>query len=288
MPELNNIDGLLAGIDSSKPQEINKNTTDVSNDSDSIQDSNEEFVGKEENEYVESTESQEITKENEENQTKVKESSIDEYGNPVEKKKLYTEEEVQNKIRDRLSRVKNHKEHQSTQQTNQSAQDFQVDPNSEESWEVQLESFIEKTLDKRQSKINEKQWMDHELAKQSEFEEKFTSGMSKYSDFNKVVSGKPITDSMMMAARSLDNPAAFIYGASKLHPNELNRIATIKDPYAQAAEVGRLHEKMIKESKKVSSASKPVETPKSDIGQKASNIPSIDQRIQEHAKRKLK
>src|SRR6478609_8163505 len=155
-------------------------------------------------------------------------SPIDEYGNPVEKPKTYTEEEVQRMIRDRLSRGR-HAEQQPAQQQPQqkAAEGFTADPNSEESWEAQLEQFIEKTIDKRQTKQSEAQWRQQESARQAEFESKFSSGMNKYQDFHQVVSGKPITDSMMMATRNLENPAAFVYAASKMHAAELQRIASI-------------------------------------------------------------
>jgi hypothetical protein len=124
--------------------------------------------------------------------------------------------------------------------------------------------------------------------KQMEFEDKFNSGMSKYSDFHQVVSGKPITDSMLMAIRTFDNPAGFIYAASKIHSQEIDRIARIEDPYVQASEIGRLHEKMVKERKTVSKAPHPIESPKGDIGQKLDTIPSIESRIDSYGKQKYR
>src|ERR1051325_9937826 len=47
---------------------------------------------------------------NTENQDKSQDNSLDEYGNPVEKKRLYTEEEMQQRIKERLARVKNYKQ----------------------------------------------------------------------------------------------------------------------------------------------------------------------------------
>lgn len=212
---------------------------------------------------------------------------IDEYGNPVEKPRSYTEDEVQRMIRDRLSRGR-HAEQQQTQPAKQSTDNFQSDPNSEESWENQLESFIEKTIDKRQAKMTQQQWEQQESAKQADFESKFSSGMNKYNDFHNVVAGKPITDSMLLATRNLDNPAAFVYGAAKLHPQELDRISKIQDPYVQAAEVGRLHERMVKTRSTNSQAPKPIESPKGDMPSKHNYQPSLDQRIFEHAKAKRK
>jgi len=213
---------------------------------------------------------------------------IDEYGNPVEKPRTYTEDEVQRMIRDRLSRGRHAEQQPSPQQIKHATDNFQSDPNSEESWEVQLESFIEKTIDKRQAKQSEQQWREQEAAKQADFESRFSAGMNKYNDFHSVVAGKPITDSMMLATRHLDNPASFVYGAAKLHPGELERISKIQDPYVQAAEVGRLHERMVKTRATNSQAPKPLEAPKGDMPSKHNYQPSLEQRITEHAKAKRK
>ncbi len=217
---------------------------------------------------------------------RVASSPIDEYGNPVEKQKTYTEEEVQKMIRDRLSRGR-HAEQPTQQQVQQASEDFKADPNSDESWEVQLEQFIDKTIDKRQAKQSEVQWRQQEAAKQAEFESKFSTGMNKYQDFHQVVAGKPITDAMMLATRDLENPAAFVYAASKLHAGELERISRLADGRTQAMEIGRLHERMIKERRSVSAAPKPVAPVKGDMPVKQHEHPSIDYRIQQHAKQKF-
>lgn len=210
---------------------------------------------------------------------------IDEYGNPVEKPKMYSEDEVNRLIRDRLARGKHAEQPVQPQQP----QPQQQTAETEENWQQELEKFVEQTIDKRQTKMAEQQWKQQELVRQAEFESKFSTGMGKYTDFREVVSGKPITDSMMLATRNLENPAAFIYGAAKFHPAELDRIAKIADPYAQAAEVGRLHEKMIKTKNVVSAAPKPIEAVTGDVPAKnIAQFPSLEQRIEEHAKRKRK
>ena len=215
-------------------------------------------------------------------------SPIDEYGNPLEKPKTYTEEEVQRMIRDRLSRGRQvDQTQQNAREINQKSEDFKSDPNSDDSWEVQLEQFIDKTIEKRQTRHSEEQWRAQEAQKQAEFESKFNVGMNKYQDFQQVVAGKPITDSMMMATRNLENPAAFVYAASKMHAQELQRIASIPDPSSQIMEIGRLHERMVKENRSVSSAPKPVAAVKGDMPIKQQEYPSIDQRIHIHAKQKF-
>lgn len=221
-------------------------------------------------------------------EAKAEESPIDEYGNPIEKPKMYSEEEVQRMIRDRLSRGRQ-AEQATSQQVQQAAKDFQADPNSEESWETQLETFIDKTIEKRQTKQAQRQWEQEENQRQQEFQDRFTTGMSKYQDFHQVIAGKPITHEIMLAARGLDNPAAFIYGAAKLHPQELERISRIADPYTQAAEVGRLHERMVKTRNTASKAGKPLEAPKSDMAtSKDTDRPSIDALIRQHEQTKFR
>lgn len=218
-----------------------------------------------------------------------KDSPIDEYGNPVEKQKTYTEEEVNRMMRERFSRGKYAEQPQHVQQQiKQDAQGFQPDPNSEESWETQLEAFVDRTIEKRQKKEADKQWREQAAQRQAEFEAKFETGRDKYPDFYKVVQGKPITPGILLATQALDNPAAFVYGASKLHPQELDRIARITDPYIQAAEVGRLHERMVKERKAAVSNSKPLAPPKGDLPNKAVNQPSLEDRITQYAKQKRK
>jgi hypothetical protein len=106
---------------------------------------------------------------------------------------------------------------------------------------------------------------EKEIQRQTEFEQKFSIGMERYSDFRDVVGNTPPTNAMLLAIMDFDNPASFIYGASKLHPAEVKRISEITDDRIQAREIGRLHERMIKERKMVSSAPRPIEPAKSDI-----------------------
>jgi len=224
---------------------------------------------------------------NSDNSSNSDNSPIDEYGNPIERPKLYTQEEVQAMIRDRLSRGR-FAEQQPHVQQHTKQQPVEGDETTEEDWQVQLNRVIDTRLEERQREVAERQWREQERAKQEQFQEKFTSGMNRYSDFRDVVAGKPITDDMMLATRSLDNPAAFVYGAAKLHPQELERISRIADPHVQAAEVGRLHERMVKERKAATSAPKPIESPKSDLtGKPQPTSANIDHRIQQHANQKF-
>jgi hypothetical protein len=209
------------------------------------------------------------------------ESPIDEYGNPIAAPRTYTDDEVQRMIRDRLSRGRH-----AEPATPKDAEGFKPDPESNDDWQKQLDDYIDNRLERREKKITEKQWQQQEAQRQAQFEEKFSTGIAKYKDFDQVTRGKPITDAMMLAARELENPAAFIYGAAKLHAQELESIARIPDAYGQAMAVGRLHEKMVKEQRKVTQAAKPLEVPKGDMPNKALNQPSLEDRIAQHAKQK--
>lgn len=208
----------------------------------------------------------------------------DEYGNSVPKpvEKMYSEEEVQRMIRERLARG------QHGQQAQQEAQkeQFQYDENAEGTWEQQLETFVEKTLEKVTKKQADKQWQANETKKQQEFEDKFTTGMGKYKDFVAVVASQPITNAMMMATRSMKDPAAFIYAASKQHPKEIERIAQIPDAYQQSAEIGRLEERMRK-ARAVTKTPKPLSKNSSDVSDKVNPRRAIDDLIRLDAKKRL-
>lgn len=212
--------------------------------------------------------------------------TIDEYGNPIAKPRMYTEDEVQEMMRQRFNRTRQAQEQQSRQQPppQQHEQPVQPEANGEE-WESQLNQFIDRRVDQREQERQEKAWREEENARQSEFEDKFTSGMNRYSDFRQVTANMPITDAMMIAARDVENPAALIYGICKMYPQEVKRIASLH-PMSQAAEMGRLHERMLKHGKTVSAAPKPMPSVKGDMPVKQHETASIEDRINQHAKQK--
>jgi len=217
---------------------------------------------------------------------------LDDYGNELPKAKVYTEEEVQRMIRDRLSRGRQQEQPQPTpQQVQQAKSDgFEVDPNSSETWEDQLNTFVDKRLEHRlearQKEEQDRAWQQREQRTQAEFESRFATGIAKYADFEKVVTGKPITNGMMMGARAFNDPAAFIYSAAKTQSAELDRISQLPDMYQQAAEIGKLEERMRK-ARSLSKAPAPATKTKGDFAAKGDAKVSIDQRIQIDAKRKL-
>ena len=213
---------------------------------------------------------------------KSNDDEVDEYGTKIGKKKMYSEEEVQRMIRDRLKRGQNAEQQQDIQNA---AKDFTPDPESNESWEVQLEAFVENTINKISKKAQDQEWRQRESQSQAEFEVKFSEGMAKYNDFSNVVSGKPITNAMMLATRSMKDPAAFLYAACKQQPKELARISQIQDPVTQAAEIGRLEERM-KKARNLPSSPKPAKQISGDASNDMPQI-GIDERIAAHAKSKI-
>ncbi len=187
-------------------------------------------------------------------------------------------------IRDRLSRGQFKDQQPTPQQTEQAKNSgFEYNANSDLSWSDQLKVFVKEAI----QEVNQDQVKHHrEHARQqaeAEFESKMFSGMAKYPDFVDVMSQNPVSDAMVMGIRGLDNPAAFLYAAAKRHPEELGRIAKISDPYQQAAEMGRLHDRVAK-AKRASSAPRPLTQDRSDVSEKVAPRYSIDHLIHEHGK----
>lgn len=218
-------------------------------------------------------------------------SDLDEYGNPVPKSKVYTEEEVQQMVRDRLTRdrmARNNQAPVTQQQVNDAQQSFQYDEESNLTWQQQLDNHIRHTVKSIREEESTLQRKYAEESAQQAFEAKFLTDMSKYSDFVDVVGSKPITNDMMKGIRGLKNPVAFLYAAAKQQPAELDRISKIQDPYQQAAEMGRLHEKMVKTRPNSSNASKPLIPKSADVADSAPMKVSIEDRIHQYGKEKIR
>lgn len=176
----------------------------------------------------------------------------DEYGN---------EKEPENEaIRERLARQARKHEAEinelraqlaaqgASQQVQQAARDFEYDPEASGDWQQQLGQFIKQTVNSMSREQEEAQKRHEEAQVQAEFESKFREGMNRFDDFREVITSLPceITNPMTLATRAMDNPAAFLYAAAKRHPQELERISKIRDPYGQMMEMGKLEERMRK------------------------------------------
>ena len=218
--------------------------------------------------------------------------STDEYGNELAPPRTYSEEEVNAMIRDRLSRGRHAQEQAPpTQYQQQQAQQqgFTPDPNSSEDWEVQLKNFVKQTFSEISNDERSRAQQEREHQVQAQFQEKFTTGMNRYKDFQSVVGTKPITDAMMLAARGMSDPAAFMYAAAKNHGKELERIAQIPDPYQQGMEIGKL-EATMRKGAAMSKATPPLSKTVGDYsGSKKQEVKrTVDSLIQQDAKRKFR
>lgn len=170
----------------------------------------------------------------------------------------------------------------------QAAQDFNYNPENEGDWQQQLTQMIENTVSNMSVKQQREADSARERQAHDEFQAKFHDGMGKFDDFVEVVSAQPVSDAMTLALRGVKDPAAFIYAAAKRNPQELQRIAQIRDPYSQIVEMGRLEERMRK-TPTGTMAPKPVGKTSSDSisQQKAKPDTSIEDMIQSAEKRKL-
>lgn len=220
----------------------------------------------------------------------------DDYGNEVEKPRVYTEEEhrelVNRAVRDRMARFErnNAQAQPQTPVIPHPAQDFQYNPESSESWEAQLEAFVERTFDKISQKQVAQQQQLREQQINAEFETKLHHGMSKFKDFVEVVGRQPIDDAMTLATRGMSDPAAFLYAASKKAPEELARISQIQDPYTKMREIGNLEERLRK-NKNTSNAPRPVSRTQGDSNLSTKSVNkelSIEEQIRLDADRKRK
>lgn len=222
----------------------------------------------------------------------------DDYGLETEKGKTYTQAEMDayaNKlIRERLARFERNSgqpqptQQQVQQQAKQAQQGFEYDENSNLDWQQQLKEFIKQTNYEVAQEHAEQIKQAKEQQAQAELEMKFREGMGKFKDFGSVVGGKNITDAMVMAARNMKDPAAFFYAAAKRAPEELATIAQYDDPYAQAAAIGRLDERLRKQAQ-ASKAPRPVSRTQSDATVTHGDVgqPSIEDLIAQEDARKL-
>ncbi len=282
----NKIDDILTGVTPTTPEPQQEEKPEVeSSEASETPQSEDPYIEKaEEAENGEGKKLEEVPNEIKKEEKLADDEVLDEYGNKTDKPKMYSEDDVQRMIRDRLARGQQMQPHQQAQ-VQKAAEDFKADPNSEEPWEVQLENFVEKTFDKLSHKKQTKEWQQREQQAQAEFESKFSTSMNRYKDFREVTRDLPITDAMMVATRDMKDPAAFIYAASKLHGDEVKRISQLSNPIQQGVEIGRLEEKMRK-ARNVSRTAPPLKQTKGDISAKETPKPRIEDRISQYAKQK--
>ncbi|HWW39668.1 hypothetical protein [Pedobacter sp.] len=176
-----------------------------------------------------------------------------------------------------------------SREVQKAAKDFEYDPNDSSDWQQQLASFVKQTVNNMSRETEEREMRVREQTAQREFETKFLDGMNNFDDFVQVVKQQPITDAMTVATRAMKDPAAFIYAASKRHPEELKRISSIPDQYVQMVEMGRLEERMRK-SKSTTSAPRPLGRATEDATiehKRTPKEPTIEQQIAQFEARKM-
>lgn len=197
----------------------------------------------------------------------------------------YTDSDVNKMIRERLDRMK---QPASSAQVEAIAKEMKSDPNDQNAWKQEFVEIV-KEVNREESQKAERQRMEQEEIKtQSEFERKMDDGGNKYKDFWQVLNTAPITPTIMIGAREMDDPASFLYAASKLYPEELGKISKMDNPAALMIQLGKLEERM-KRNAKNTAAPRPLTAMRGDFhGEEAppKQEPTIDQRIQEHAKQR--
>ncbi len=179
---------------------------------------------------------------------------------------------------------------QQQKELQQATRNFESDPNSDQSWQDQLDAYIRNTYARiKQDEVREQE-NAREQRIQADFEKRLVQGIERFADFRETITALPceISNPMTYATRSMEDPAAFLYAAAKRHPQELERIAKLADPVAQIAEMGRLEERMRK-AKPTTKAPRPIGRQKEDslmTEKKAPKEPSFDEILaQSDAKR---
>jgi hypothetical protein len=269
---VSNIDELLMGGqgNSQQPPTPESKPDEFSESAEGIQETRDDLYGldeKPEPEEAPDELSDDETPDEPQDKAPKEEIEYDEYGNQTEgmkkrlKKQASKYEAELAELRAQVARLTP----QQQQQVQQAAQSFEGDPNSEDSWEAQLNAHIEQTVVNMQSRKEQQAREAEDREIQAKFETKLVSGMERFSDFRETIQALPcqIDYDMAQATRSLDDPAAFLYAAAKRHPEELQRISQLRDPYAKVREMGKLEERMRK-TKPTTKAPRPLGRTKED------------------------
>lgn len=270
---ISNIDDLLMGGNSAQ-QPMTPEEKTMQSEPEVIEDNDayEEHLDNESNEHSDYSESKINSQDNDEDSSfsDEDESIEDEYGNAKERMSKGMQERLNRKDKQYQKEIEQREfeinqlrqqlmERGASQQVQQAAQDFEYDAEEGGDWQQQLASFVKQTVQSmtREQQATQEKYQEQQV--QVQFEKKFHEGMNKFDDFREVITGLPfeISNPMTLATRSMDNPAAFLYAAAKRHPQELERISKIRDPYGQMMEMGKLEERMRK-NKSTTSAPRPL------------------------------
>lgn len=286
---ISNIDELLMGKGNSQQPETpeNKDTTENIDPVEDVNESENDYssddnisddVGDESDHADNDKDEPDADDNNDSEDDKEANDDVDEYGNKKER--------MSKGMKDRLDRKE--KQHQreieqrdqelanlryqlqqkgASKEVQDAASDFKYDENSNASWQEQLTAFVKQTIQNVGREQQETERAVQEQQTEREFKQKFTQGMERFKDFREVVGAQPIDNAMTMALRGMNDPSAFIYAASKRHPQELERISKLKDPYARVVEMGKLEERM-RRPKPTTTTPRPLGRTKEDVNPK--------------------
>lgn len=259
MSTISSIDDLLAGVGNSQQPATPEHK-------DQLQDEAEHVEETEQGDPQDNTEAddavEEVAEENEQTDEEElaekpgsDESDEDDYGNPKERMSKGMKERLDRKEKQHQREIEQ-RDHEmqvlrqqlvqqgANPQVQQAAKDFKYDPNDDASWQQQLTDFVKHTVNNMTQETQQKEQQVKEQQIEREFHQKFNKGMERFGDFREIVGSQPIDNAMTIALRAMNDPSAFIYAASKRHPQELERISKIPDGYARMVEMGKLEERM--------------------------------------------
>lgn len=208
------VDALLANVETSEPQE----TKEYDKKEDAIDENQEENTDKD----------------------------TDEYGNPKPEKKMYSEDEVnqriQEAVRERVARFERNNPDATQQQKREATREIAQD--EAQGWQEQLKGFVKQTFVEMNQEQQRETQQRQEQQQKAELESKILSGRGRFKDYDQRLMSAPITDAMLMAAGSADDPAAFLHRATEVAMDDLKRISQIQSPYKQMTEIGKLEDKL--------------------------------------------
>jgi hypothetical protein len=238
-----------------------------------------EYEDEPEEDHTNDPEPDEDNEDDAEDEHTKQEDEEDEYGNKKERMSKGMKERLDRKEKQRLREVEerdleiSHLRAQLAQQgasreVQQATRDFEYNPEAAGDWKQQLAQFVRQEVSSMTRDEQESQRRYQEEQAQAEFRDKFRAGMNKFDDFVEVVDAQPIDTEMTLALRGMADPAAFIYAAAKRHPQELERISKLRDPYARVLEMGKLEERMRK-NKPTTKAPRPLGRTQEDATTKA-------------------
>jgi hypothetical protein len=286
---ISSIDDLLMGVGNSQQPATPEHKEKLQDEKAQIEEIEEDEKIEEENVSYGDDENDEeeenSSQDNEEDENKSSDDSkqdndeLDDYGNKKERMSKGMKERLDRKEKQHQREIeqRDHELQQLRQQltqkgasheVQQAAKDFKYDEDADGSWQQQLSEFVKQTVTGMHSEEQQKQREIQEQNVQREFHQKFTKGMDRFGDFREVVGAQPVDDAMTLALRGMADPSAFIYAASKRHPQEIERISKLPDPYARMVEMGKLEERM-RRNKPTTKAPRPLGRTREDATTKA-------------------